>query len=67
MEHGGVTHVRGAVDADRPRGRLADGDDVGELGVGEPMVLDYSLVVDKREHGIATSEVEGAYLREYEE
>lgn len=47
MKTSGITHISGAVDADRTRSRLADSHDIRKLGVGEPMVLYYCFVVDE--------------------
>ena len=63
----GVAHIGGAGDANRTWGGLADGHDVCKLGIGEPMVLHYRLVMNERKHRVASAEIECTNLGKYEE
>ena len=47
MEHRCVAYIGGTVDADRTRSRLTNRHDVGKLGIGQPVVLDYCLIVNE--------------------
>ena len=67
VDDSGVAGIGGAVDAYRSWSGLADGHDVGKFGRGKPVVLLNHLVVDERQHGVPSSEVEYAYLCEYYE
>ena len=64
MNHSRVTSVGGTVDADRTWRRLADGYDIREFIDCHPMMLVHDFVLNERQHRIATSKVEDAYLRE---
>ena len=63
LDSDAVTHVGRRVDGDGAGGDLRHGDDVGELGVGHPLVLHDHLVLDQRQHGVAPAESEEAYLK----
>ena len=64
---GGKTDIGGAVDADRTRRDLADGDDIHKLLLRHPAVL-FHLDLDKRQDRQASAEAEETYLEErYEE
>ena len=58
MNDGRIAYVGGTVYANWPWCHLADSHDVGKLSFGDPCLFDYNLLLDKREHGIATSKVE---------
>ena len=64
---GGIAAVGGGVDADGAGGHLRDGDDIGELGGGEPMVTLDGLMLDEREHTVAATESEQADFKEGDE
>ena len=66
MKYGGVTYISGTIDAYRSRCGLADGYNVRELGIREPVIFYYSLIVDERKHGIASAKIECSYLCERE-
>ena len=57
-----VARVSGAVDADRSWCCLTDGNDVSEFSIRQPMVLLHHFVLNQRQHGISTSEIEDAYF-----
>ena len=63
----GIAAVGGGVDADGAGGHLRDGDDIGELGGGEPMVTLDGLVLDEGEHAVAAAKAEEANLEERDE
>ena len=65
VKHGCIARIGGSIDADRPRSGLADGNNVGELTHGKPMVLVHHLILNERNHSISTAKVEYAYLCEY--
>ena len=65
MQTGGITHVGGAVDADRTRSRLADSHNIRKLSIGEPVVLHHRLVVDERKHRISTTKIKCTNLGKY--
>ena len=50
MKYGGVTYISGTVDAYWSWRGLADGYDVRELGIREPVIFYYCLIVDERKH-----------------
>lgn len=66
MKYGGVTYISGTIDAYRSRCGLADGYNVRELGIREPVISYYSLIVNERKHGIASAKIECSYLCERE-
>ena len=66
METGGVAYIGGAVDADRTRSRLADSHDIRKLGIGEPMVLYYSFVMDERQHRISSTKIKCTNFGKYD-
>ncbi len=66
MKYGSVTYISGTIDAYRSRCGLADGYNVRELGIREPVISYYSLIVDERKHGIASAKIECSYLCERE-
>ena len=58
-----VADVGRAVDANRPRRHLRDGDDVGKFLEGYPAVAIDHVGLDKRQHGVAPAETEDADLQ----
>ena len=66
MKYGGVTYISGTVDTYWSRCGLADSYDVRELGIREPVIFYYCLIVDERKHGIASAKIECSYLCERE-
>ena len=65
--HSGIAAIGSSVDADRSWCHLRDGNDISELLHRHPMILRYHLSLNQGYHGIATSESEDAYLKEYDE
>ena len=58
IDHAGVAHVGGRIDAYRAGGHLADGHNVRELPARQPVVAVDHLALDEGNHGIAAAEAE---------
>ena len=58
-----IADVGRAVDRDRPRRHLRNGDDIGQFAVRNPLVADHHLVLDQRQHRITAAETEKADLQ----
>ena len=62
-----IAAIGSSVDTDRSRCHLRDGNHIGKLLHRHPMILRNNLSLNQGYHGIATSESEDAYLKEYDE
>ena len=64
IDNGSVTYISSGIDTDRARCALTYGNNICEFSICQPMVFDYRFILDKRQHSIAATEVENAYLGE---
>ena len=65
--NGGIAAIGCAVDANRAGRHLRDGHNVRKLAARQPVPVLYCLVLDERQHAIASTKTKKAYLEERNE